>query len=117
MIILRQRKKAFTLVELLIVIAVLGFIIAIAFPTYSLVRENSQKTICINNLKQIQGAIERWALENGIPEGRQPDEEAVYNYIRGNAPRCPGGGEYIMEPIGSVPAVRCTMEDRGHRLD
>ncbi|MGC3957956.1 MAG: type II secretion system protein [Verrucomicrobiota bacterium] len=63
-IILTQKKSGFTLVEIMIVVAIIGLLCAIAIPNFARARQNSQSNACINNLRQIDGAIQQYALEN-----------------------------------------------------
>jgi prepilin-type N-terminal cleavage/methylation domain-containing protein len=60
-----NRKSGFTLVEIMIVVAIIGLLAAIAIPNFVKARTTAQKNACINNLRQIDGAKQQWALENG----------------------------------------------------
>jgi len=59
-------KKGFTLVEIMIVVAIIGLLAAIAIPSFMRARTTSQKNACINNLRQIEAGKDQYALENGL---------------------------------------------------
>ena len=60
-----SRKAGFTLVEIMIVVAIIGLLAAIAIPNFVKSRSTAQMNTCINNLRQIDGAKQEWALEKG----------------------------------------------------
>ncbi len=113
---MRQKKSGFTLVEIMIVVAIIGILIAIALPGFIKARKTSQKRACQENLTKIDGAKEQWALENNKTTGDTPADTDLYgaaSYIK-KEPECPSGGTYAIEPIGTDPS--CTLSDEGHVL-
>ena len=114
-----SNRKAFTLIEIMIVVAIIAVLIAVALPNYLKSGTMVEKTICMNNLKKIDAAIDQWAIEHRKSPGMQPsasEEDEIYNYIRGGKPLCPAGGEYTIYAVGDKPQVRCTLEEQGHKL-
>lgn len=113
-------RKAYTLVEIMIVVAIIAILLSVAITNYLNTGKAAAKAVCISNLKQIDGAIERWAIDNGVVRGTQPDaaqEEEIYGYIEGGKPSCPAKGSYAILQVGIIPQVRCSKElEAGHKL-
>lgn len=85
-------KKGFTLVEIMIVVAIIGLLAAIAIPSFMRARTTSQQNACINNLRQIEAAKDQFALENGLTNSAQvtgADDTARFTTLVG------GGQGYI----------------------
>ena len=103
----QNRKSGFTLVEIMIVVAIIGLLAAIAIPNFVKARTKAQQNACIANLRQIEGAKESWALENKKTEGAATagSESAIDAFLRaGQSPSCPGGGTYTYGAVGTVPS-------------
>lgn len=115
----KKSNAGFTLVEIMIVVAVIGIILAIAIPNYLKSSRNMRRTICIANLEKIDSAIDQWMLENHMPAGTAiagHEEEIYEGYMRDGEPRCPSSGEYTLGVLGVNPQVTCSKEDEDHRL-
>ena len=106
-----SRKSGFTLVEIMIVVAIIGLLAAIAIPNFVKARTTAQKNACINNLRQIDGAKEQWALEKKQAPGAAINQAEVDAYIKGGTPKCPAGGAYTYGAVDTNPDCDVTAHD------
>ena len=102
-----MKKSGFTLVEIMIVVAIIGLLAAVAIPNFVKARQTAQRNACIQNLKQIDGAKEQWALETKKGPNDPVIEAEVNAYIKGGAPTCPASGKYTYGNVGENPT--CTV--------
>ena len=109
-----NKKAGFTLVEIMIVVAIIGLLAAIAIPSFMKSRETSQQNSCINNLRQIEAGKEQWALEQGKATGDTTDSDEVNSYIKGGGPECPAGSTYTYNNVGTD--ATCDNTDTTHAL-
>lgn len=106
-----NKKSGFTLVEIMIVVAIIGLLAAIAVPSFMSAREKSIGNACVNNLRQIAGAKDEYALDNNNAEPADFGD-LVTQYIT-KTPVCKGGGTYSIAALGTDPS--CDV-GAGHEL-
>ena len=96
-------KQGFTLVEIMIVVAIIGLLAAIAIPSFMKARTQSQQNACINNLRQIEAGKEQWALANKKAQGVDAVTAEVMQYIKNptSSTNCPAGGTVAFGTIGT----------------
>ena len=77
----KSLKSGFTLVEIMIVVAIIGLLAAIAIPNFVRARTTAQMNACINNLRQIDGAKQQWALESKASGTTAPSDVQIGPYL------------------------------------
>src|SRR5882762_10384075 len=79
---IRNNKAAFTLVEIMIVVAIIGLLAALAIPGFVKARKQSQGRRIINDARQMDAAIDQWALENGKKDGDAVSTSGAATYLK-----------------------------------
>ena len=105
--------SGFSLVEVLLIIAVIGFLLGVAMPNQLRAQKKADGYHCRANLEDIQFAIQKWSAENG---GQDPDAkltwEDIKSYLARGKAQCPSGGHYTLTTAGEAP--KCSVD--GHAL-
>ena len=121
----QSSKRGFTLIEIMIVVAIIGLLAAIAIPNFVHARSTSQQNACINNLRQIDGAKQQWALETKQATTATPNDANIQPYLgrgsNGSLPSCPLDAtstfdtSYTVGTLGVPPL--CNISPTNHVLN
>jgi prepilin-type N-terminal cleavage/methylation domain-containing protein len=106
-----SRRAGFTLIEIMIVVAIIALLAAVAIPNLAKARKSAQRTACINNLKTIEGAKSIWALNNKKGDADVPTDADMFGpgaEIE-KKPACPGNGTYTIGAVSEKPT--CSVPD------
>ena len=114
-----SRQGGFTLVEIMIVVAIIGLLASIAVPNFVKARTTAQMNACISNLRQIDGAIQQWALDTKQGDTAAVTPADILPYLK-NSVVCPSGGKtfadsYSITTVQARPA--CLKQPATHKLE
>ena len=98
-----KARRAFTLVEIMIVVLIIGILLAIAIPNFIRARETSRAKSCQANLQQIDSAKEQWAMDNKKTTTDTPASTDLAPTYMKTYPTCPSSGTYTINAIGTTP--------------
>lgn len=112
-----NRKRAFTLVEIMIVVLIIGILLGIAVPQWMKARTNSQQKTCISNLRAIDSSKEQYAMELGLNQGDAINANAAWTmFEKGPFPSCPASGVYTPGLVGETPTCSLSGAPNLHTL-
>jgi prepilin-type N-terminal cleavage/methylation domain-containing protein len=107
---LRRNRAGFTLVEIMIVVAIIALLAAIAVPGFLRARKRSQASKIINDLRLIDGAVDQYAIENGKKTGDTVNTADWTNYLKKDTSLYATGkdilgNDYGAQTVDSLPKV------------
>jgi prepilin-type N-terminal cleavage/methylation domain-containing protein len=82
---MNSRRGGFTLVELMIVVAIIALLAAIAIPSAIRARKRSQATTTLATIRLIDAAKEQYAIESGKTSGATVDAADLQKYVKANS--------------------------------
>jgi len=96
-----NHRNAFTLIEIMVVVAIIGLLASIAIPNIRNSIYKAQKQACAVNRKNIDGAKLQWSVEHHEPPTATPTDADLFGedtYIE-HKPDCPAGGAYSLNAV------------------
>jgi prepilin-type N-terminal cleavage/methylation domain-containing protein len=112
-----SKRGGFTLVEIMIVVAIIALLAAIAVPNFLRSRKRSQATQVLEDLRQIDSAVDQYAIEYNKPGGAVMDWDKVRLYLKTGTRLETSGGVDILgnafqiNPVDTAPQVSQTTYD------
>ena len=105
-----KNQHGFTLIEIMITVLLIGLLAAIGIPNFIKSRTSAQTNVCINNLKQIDYAIQQWALEQKKASNAAVQFSDISSYLKSSV-TCPAGGasfadSYLITAVGEEPTCQ-----------
>jgi prepilin-type N-terminal cleavage/methylation domain-containing protein len=101
-------KAGFTLVEIMIVVAIIGLLAAIAIPNFVRARESAQLNSIANNLRILEGAKEQWALENKMSTTDAVNTANLTGFLKNNTIIQIVGETYASGTVGDLITAQTT---------
>jgi prepilin-type N-terminal cleavage/methylation domain-containing protein len=111
-----QNSAGFTLVEIMIVVAIIAILLAVAGPAWAKSRSSARINTCIANLKQLNSAKVQWAFDAKKGDNAIPVDGDMTSYLLGGRmPACPAGGTYALRRMSKTPT--CSLYLSGHTIN
>jgi len=98
-----RHSRAFTLIEVLIVVSLIGLLAVLALPAFIKVRKQSQGKRIVNDARVIDTAVDAWAMENNKADGDAVDLAGINSYSKSGQIHTNDtlGNAYGIGPVGS----------------
>jgi len=119
------KRRAFTLVEIMLVVSVIGLLAALALPSFLRARQDSYRVVCVNNLRQMAAAKEMaafamgWAATAGPATVGNPGyRNTIALYLKGGErPKCPTGAECFFNALDTAPTCQSSITSHVYRVE
>src|SRR5476649_2248087 len=113
---LNKNRGGFTLVEIMIVVAIIALLAAIAVPNFLRARKRSQATRCLEDLRIIDSAIDQYAIENNKSGGAAVNWTDIQSYLKNGSVIYNSGGSDLLGnlysggnfSVDSIPKLSAT---------
>jgi len=116
-----KTSKGFTLVEIMIVVAIIGLLAAIAIPNFIKARNQARKNICISNMRTLYHALEEYMIDTNTESAVDMSLTGVpligaTAYVK-DKPTCPGSNaDYANANTGAKPVCPSSVTYTDHVL-
>lgn len=98
-----RQQSGITLIELLIVVAIMGLLMGIMLPNFIRARRDGQATLCCQNLEALENAKQQWAFAVSAGDNELPDIADLVPYMNSSVlPSCPAAGVYSLNTTGTA---------------
>src|SRR5713101_4038999 len=98
---LNKKRGGFTLVEIMIVVAIIALLAAIAVPGFLRARKRSQATRILNDLRMIDSAVDQYAIETNRVTGATVNTADWTNYLKSGTMLYNTGNDLLGHPYGA----------------
>jgi prepilin-type N-terminal cleavage/methylation domain-containing protein len=113
-----KRNSGFTLVEIMIVVAIIGLLTSIAIPAFIQYRNDARAGLCMSNLRLISHAKENYAIKYSLDTGSPVNATDINIYLGDgtdtSGPACPSAGSYTYNAIDTLPTCTYAGTDATH---
>ena len=104
-------NDGFTIVEIMVVVAIIGLLATLAIPSYLRSRKRSEATQVLEDLRLIDSAVDQYAIQHSKVGGSSVGWADIQNYLKGASRLYDSGGAdifgnaFTIPPVDTVPTV------------
>lgn len=105
-----KNRKGFTLIELMIVIAIIGILAAMAIPNFKKAREQAREKACYSNIRVLLGAIEMYNMDHSVMLDSPAQGSLTTNgYLKAEVVCPETGGNYVGSNLSKDGILSCSL--------